>query len=126
MLIAMLTVFLLGGGLLGGSMVTPEEVDLIGERVELAVDDPARAATATQVLDELKTEVEAFDEIFIDSGNTLRDLYLDHEAGSRKTLQTLEALNLEWYVSQQRGIKLRERLKQSINAEEWAVIFDAR
>ena len=126
MLIAMLTVFLLGSGPLGGSMLTPEEIDLIGERVELAVDDPVRAATATEVIDELKTEVEAFDEIFIDSGDTLRDLYLDHAAGSRETLHTLEALNLEWYVSQQRGIKLRERLRQSINAEEWAVIFDAR
>lgn len=126
MLIAMLTVFLLGGGLLGGSMVTPEEVDQIGERIELVVDDPARAAAAEQVLDELRTEIEAFDEIFIDSGDSLRDLYLDHSAGSHKTLKTLEALNLEWYVSQQRGINLRERLKQSIDAEEWAKIFGGK
>lgn len=123
MLIAMLTMFLLGGGLLGGSMVTPEEVDLIGERVELVVADPARAATAEQLLAELKTEIEKFDEIFIDSGDALRDLYLDHAAGSHKTQKTLEKLNLEWYVSQQRGIKLREKLKQSIEAEEWAKIF---
>jgi len=125
MLIAMLTVFLLGGGMLGGSMVTTHEVDLIGERVELVVDDPARAATAEQVLDELKIEVKDFNKIFIDSGDTLRDLYLDHKAGSRKTLRILETLNLEWYVSQQRSIKLREQLKQSIDAEEWAVIFGA-
>ena len=123
MLSAMLMVFLLGSDLLGGSMITPDEVDLINERVELAVDDPARAATATQILDELKTEVEAYDEIFIDSGDALRDLYLDHAAGSHKVLQTLETLNIEWYVSQQRGIKLREQLKQSITAEEWAKIF---
>ena len=125
MLVAMLTVFLLGGGLMGGAMVTPGEVDLIGERVELAVDDLARAATAKQVLDELKTEVENFDEIFIDSGDSLRDLYLDHDAGSGKTLRTLEALNVEWYVSQQRSIKLREELKQSITADEWAMVFGA-
>lgn len=124
MLIAMLTVFLLGGGLMGGSMLSPADVDLIGERVEQMVGDPARSAEATQVLDELKTEIEAFDKVFIDSGDTLRDLYLNHEAGSRQTLQTLEALNLEWYVSQNRSIKLRDRLKESITAEEWAAIFD--
>ncbi len=126
MLIALLTVFLLGGGLVGGSMLTPADVDLIGDRVELEIDDPARAATATQVLDELKTEVEAFNEAFIDSGDTLRDLYLDHDAGSRQTLSTLEALNLEWYASQQRSLDLRGRLKESITAAEWAAIFDAR
>jgi hypothetical protein len=124
MLIAMLTVFLLGGGLLGGSMLTPTDVDLISERISLLVDEPARAATAQQVLDELKIEVEAFDEIFIDSGDTLRDLYLDHEAGSRQMLSTLESLNLEWYVSQQRSLKLRDRLRKSIIIEEWAAVFD--
>lgn len=120
----MLTLFLLDGGLLGGSMVIPHEVDLVSEGVKLAVDDPARSATATRILDELKSEVQAFDEIFIDSGNALRGLYLDHSAGSRKILRRLETLNLEWYVSQQRGIKLRERLKLSINADEWAKIFN--
>ena len=124
MLIAMLTVFLLGGGLLGGSMLTPTDVDLISERISLLVDEPARAATAQQVLDELKIEVEAFDKVFIDSGDTLRDLYLDHKAGSRQMLNTLESLNLEWYASQQRGLKLRYRLRESIIIEEWAAVFD--
>jgi hypothetical protein len=124
MLIAMLTVFLLGGGLLGGSMLTPTDVDLISERISLLVDEPARAATAQQVLDELKIEVEAFDKVFIDSGDTLRDLYLDHKAGSRQMLNTLELLNLEWYASQQRGLKLRYRLRESIIIEEWAAVFD--
>lgn len=121
----MLTVFLLDGGLLAGSMVIPDEVDLISEGVELAVDDPVHIATATRILDELKSEVQAFDEIFVDSGNALRGLYLDHTAGSRKILRRLETLNLEWYVSQQRGIKLRERLKLTINADEWAMIFSS-
>lgn len=124
MLIAMLTVFLLGGGLLGGSMITPDDVELIGERVELAVEDPARSATAIQVIDELETEVENFNQIFIDSGESLRDLYLDHTASSYKTLRTLETLNVEWYASQNRTVRLRARLKESINAEEWARIFD--
>ncbi len=124
MLIAMLTMFLLGGDLLGGSVLTPADFDLISERILLQVNDTARAATATQVLDELKTEVEGFNQIFIDSGDTLRDLCLDHEAGSRQMLNTLESLNLEWYASQQRGLKLRDRFRESIIIEEWAAVFD--
>ena len=121
----MLTTLLLGAGLLGGSMITPNGVDLIGDRVELVVEDPARVDGAEQVLDELRTEVEEFNEIFIDSGNNLHDLYLDHAAGSQQMLQTLEALNLEWYASQNRTVKLRARLKEYISAAEWARIFDA-
>lgn len=125
MLIAMLTLFLLGGGLLGGSMITPNDVDLIGERVELVVEDPTREAAAKQVLDELETEVEDFNKLFIGSGESLRDLYLEHAAGSHKTLRALETLNVEWYASQNRTVRLRARLKESITAEEWAQIFDA-
>lgn len=123
MLIAMLTVFLLGGGLMGGTILNPAEVDAISERVELSVGDSARLSTATALLDELKTDVENFDKVFTRSGEELIDLYRDHGADSRKMLKTLEALNLEWYVSQYRSIKLRDKLKQSITADEWAEIF---
>jgi hypothetical protein len=123
MLIAMLTVFLLGGGLLGGSMITPADVDLIDERVELYVENPESVGKAQLVLDELKTEVEAFDQIFIDSGDSLRDMYLDHETAAWQMQRSLESLNLEWYESQQRSLKLRDRLKESITAVEWAAVF---
>ncbi|MDH3762551.1 MAG: hypothetical protein OEU50_16335 [Gammaproteobacteria bacterium] len=123
MLIAMLTVFLLGGGLMGGTILNPAEVDAISERVELSVGDPARLSAATALLDELKTDVENFDKVFAQSGEELIDLYRDHGADSRKMLKNLEALNLEWYVSQYRSIKLRDKLKQSITADEWAEIF---
>lgn len=120
----MLTALLLGAGLLGGSIINPNVVDLIGDKVELVVEDPARVDGAEQVLDELRTEVEDFNEIFIDSGDSLIDLYRDHAAGSQQILQTLEALNLEWYASQNRSVKLRARFKEFISAEEWARIFD--
>jgi hypothetical protein len=125
MLIAMLTVFLLGGGLLGGSMITPSDIALMNERVELAVEDPKRAAVAKEALVELETEVEDFNKTFIDSGDRLSALYLDHGASSYETLRTLESLNVEWYASQNRTVKLRARLKESITAEEWAKIFGA-
>ena len=121
----MLSVFLLGAGLLGGYLITPNHADLISERVEQVLEDSTRVAKANQVLDELSGEVDDFNEVFIDSGDSLRDLYLDHAAGSQQMQRTLEALNLEWYASQNRSVKLRERLKEFISAEEWARIFDA-
>jgi len=124
MLNAMLTVFLLAGGLLGGSMLTPSDVYPIADRLELAIKDPQQLSQAKRILSELETEVDKFERIFVDSGNDLRELYLNHEAGSRQTLRRLEQLNLEWYVSQQRNIKLRERLRQSIDAEQWGRIFE--
>ena len=126
MLIAMLTVFLLGGGLMGGAMLTSADVDLIETRVELAVEDPARNAEALQVVAELRAEVEDFDQVFFESGEQLREIYRDHEAGSRQMLQTLEQLNLAWYASQSRGMVMRDRLRESMTAEEWSAVFADR
>lgn len=124
MLNAMLTVFLLGGGLLGGAMLTPSDTYPIADRLEAAIKDPQQLSQVKQILSELETEVTKFERIFVDSGNGLRDLYLDHDAGSRQTQRRLEELNLEWYVSQQRNIKLRELLRLSIDAEQWDRVFD--
>ena len=123
MLIAMLTVFLLGGGLLGGSMVTPADVEVISERVGSIAENPEREATVQQILDELRVEVEEFDQVFIESGDSLRDMYLDHEVAAWQMQRSLELLNLEWYEFQHRGLKLRYRLRESITANEWAAVF---
>ena len=123
MLNAMLTVFLLGGGLMGGAMLTPADVDRIGSRLETAVADPDRGAEALLIVGDLKTEVENFDQLFFDSGERLRDIYRDHESGSREMLKTLEELNLAWYASQSRGMVLRDRLRETVTAEEWARLF---
>ena len=125
MLIAMLAMFVLGSGLTGGLLLNPAEVAAIGERIELAVEDPARSAQAGEIVDELEAEIEAFDRIFVESGRSLEDIYRDHGAGSRQMLQTLEMLNLEWYASQSRGIKLRSRLTEILTAVEWSEVFSA-
>ncbi len=124
MLITMLAMYLFGGGLLGGSMLTPADVDQIGERMELVLNDPAGLEASMLVLDELKTEVENFNEVFLNSGDTLRDLYLDHGADSKQIMGTLEALNLEWGATQNRSIELRYRLRESVTANEWVAVFD--
>lgn len=125
MLIAMLTVFLLGGGLMGGTLLNPAAVDALADRVELAVADPARSAQAGEIVAELRTEIEAFDRIFVAAGEDLEDIYLDHSAGRYQMLQSLEKLNLEWYASQSRNLKLRHRLRETITADEWKAVFDA-
>ena len=123
MLTAMLTVFLLGGGLMGGALLTPADVELIQNRVELAVEEPARNAEALQIVGELRSEVESFNQVFLESGEQLREIYLDHEAGSRQLLTTLEELNLAWYASQSRGVVMRDRLRETVTAEEWTRVF---
>ena len=125
MLIAMLTVFLLGGGLMGGTLLNPGEVDAIGERIESTLQDPARSAEAGKIIEELKTEIETFDRIFVASGEELEDIFRDHDAGSRPMRQALERLNLEWDASQSRNLKLRNRLRKSLTADEWLAVFGA-
>lgn len=123
MLDTMLTVFLLGGGLMGGLTLNPDEVEAIMRRAEESIDDNKRVAAAGKVLDELETEVKDFNRIFRDSGERLGDIYRNHAAGSRQLLQTLEMLNLEWYAAQNRSIKLRDQLQEAVTAEEWAGVF---
>lgn len=124
MLIAMLTVFLLGGGLMGGTLLNTDEVDAIGARIEQAVADSERSAQAGEIVAELKTEIENFDRIFVDSGRGLEDIYRDHAAGRYQLRQKLEQLNVEWYASQSRNMKLRGRLRETLSAEEWSRVFN--
>ena len=123
MLTTMLMLFLLGSGLLGGSLATPAEVETIGEAVEQVVNNSETAVDARRIFDELGKEAEVFDRIFIDSGDKLRDLYLDHESQAWQMQRSLELLNLEWYQSQHRGLKLRDQLLETMTADEWAVVF---
>jgi hypothetical protein len=126
MLDTMLSVFLLGGGLMGGMTLNPDDVKAVKQRVEVSIDDNTRLAAAAKVLDQLETEVKDFNRVFTDSGERLGDIYRNHATASRQLLHTLEALNLEWYVSQFRSIKLRNQLKEAITAEEWPMVFTTR
>ena len=123
MLNSMLNTLLIGGGLMGGKPLNPAEVEPISERVEFAIADPARVATARKMLGELTLEIEAYNRIFIEAGQEIGRIYRNHETGSHPLRQTLESLNLEWYASQYRGIKLRDRLREKITAKEWTTVF---
>lgn len=123
MLIAMLTWYLLGGSLTGGALLTPADIDLLEIRVESEIADSARRVQALEILENIETESEEFNRLFFQSGNELNELYLDHDARSYQMRRSLEQLNTEWYLSQQRNLGFRDQLKQTITVEEWTQIF---
>lgn len=123
MLIALLAAYLLGGGGAGGGILTPAAVKQIGDQIEVAVLEPARAGAAAQTLAELKDAIKGFDKRFAKSGKELSKLYKDHSADAEQMLAVLEPLNAGWEASQQRAIELRFELRESMTEEEWAAVF---
>ncbi len=123
MLMALLAAYLLGGGGLGGSILTPAAVKQMSKQVEVTVADPARAEAAAETLAELKVEIKGFDKKFAKSGKELTKLYKDHGAEGDQMLAVLAELNADWEGSQQRGIDLRFELRESLTEEEWAAVF---
>lgn len=122
---AMLTVFLLGGGLMGGALLTPAAVDRLEADISGTIADPGRRAEAALVVGDLEREVENYNRAFIASANRVQEIYRDHDAGPRQLLRELEELNLAWYASQSRNMVLRDRLRESMTADEWAQVFPA-
>ena len=123
MLMALLAAYLLGGGGLGGSILSPAAVKQMSMQVEVTVVESARAEVAAETLAELKVEIKGFDKKFAKSGKELIELYKDHNADAGQMLAVLEELNAGWEASQQRGIDLRFELKESLTEEEWAAVF---
>ncbi len=121
----MLSLFLLGGGLMGGSMLVPAEVEALEGRIVSAVADPERAAAAARIVADLAREIEDYNRLFVTSGESFETIYRDHESGSRKLLRALEEINLEWYASQSRNMVMRDRLRETVTAEEWVAVFPA-
>lgn len=123
MLMALLAAYLLGGGGLGGSILTPAAVKQMSKQVEVTVVDPARAEAAAETLAGLKVEIKGFDKKFAKSDKELTKLYKDHGADGDQMLAVLAELNADWEGSQQRGIDLRFELRESLTEEEWAAVF---
>jgi len=122
MLVALLAAYLLGGGGVSGSILTPAVVKDIGKRIEVSVEEPARAE-AMAVIGDLKGEVKAFGKAFGKSGKELTKLYKDHGASASEMQAVLDDLDTEWAAAQTRSIDLRFELKESLTAEEWKAIF---
>jgi 16S rRNA C1402 N4-methylase RsmH len=123
MIWALLAAYLLGGGGLGGSMLTSASVKQLSERTQEVISEPARAEAAQQTLAELRKEVKAFQKTFSKSGKELNKSYKDHAADLNHAMVVLEELNSGWGTSQQRAIDLRFELKDSMTREEWSALF---
>ena len=119
----MLSVFLLGGGLMGGAMLVPADVERLETRITEVITDSERSAEAALVVADLAREVGQYNRSFIELATRVQEIYRDHSAPSRQLLRALEELNLAWYVSQSRNMGLRDKLCESITADEWARVF---
>ena len=122
MIWALLAIYILGGGGAGGAILTADAVEQMSERVQMVIEDPTRAQMAEENLDALHDEIEAFNEIYSDSGKELEKLYSDHESSSYLLLVALVSLNTKWDAAQKRGLDLRFELRDSLPQAEWSKI----
>jgi len=120
MLIALLTVMLLGGGSYDLSTFIAEGQD----NIESAVDDPQRRQTATDIL--LAME----DFMSSDNSETTALIARTQQAFSEEKVWSAEELDALFAEARslkteraERFIKLRLELKAALTGEEWAEVF---
>jgi len=120
MLIALLTVMLLGGGSYDLSTFIAEGQD----NIESAVDDPQRRQTAMDIL--LAME----DFMSSDISETTALIARTHQAFSEEKVWSAEELDALFAEARslkteraERFIKLRLELKAALTGEEWAEVF---
>jgi hypothetical protein len=117
--------YFFGGGAaaIDAGALTPASVEELSDRIEIVVEDPARAEAAQKTLDELKTEVAAFGKKFTASGRAISRSYRNHAAGPTEIEAVLEHLNQDWERSQERALDLRFELRDQLTREEWAALY---
>lgn len=112
-----------GAGAIDAGMLTPEAVEELSDRIEIVVDDSARAEAAQTTLDDLKTEVAAFGKKFTASGRAISRSYRDHAAERAEIEAVLDELNRDWERGQERALDLRFELRDQLTREEWAALY---
>ncbi len=116
--------YFFGGGAAGISAgaLTPAAVEELGDRIEIVVEDPARAAAAQMTLKNLRKEAKAFEKTFTASGKAVKRSYRDHAADLAEIEAVLDQLNRDWERSQERALDLRFELRERLTREEWAAL----
>ena len=117
--------YFLGGGAGGidAGALTPAAVEELSDRIEIVVEDSARAEAAQTTLDDLKTEVTAFGKKFPASGKAISRSYRDHAADRAEIEAVLDELNRDWERGQERALDLRFELRDQLTREEWAALY---
>ncbi|MEE4361481.1 MAG: hypothetical protein V2I63_08140 [Pseudomonadales bacterium] len=124
MLAALLLSYLLGGsGVAFGGLVTTPVLEDISARVSAAVDDPARAAEASRLLEELEREVARFEKAYLKSEDKLTKHYKTPESTEARMLAVLDDLERRWGRAQDEGVRVRFALKDLLTPDEWARVF---
>jgi len=124
---ALLAWYFFGGGAGGVSAatVTTASVGELRESVRIVVEDPARSAAATAILDQLAEVTRSFEKAFSASGRKLSAAYRDYDEQGETAATILAELEQRWAVDQQRALDLRYELKDALTREEWAALFGA-
>ena len=122
MIWALLAMYFLGGGGVGGSMLTPSSVKQMSKQVGLVIEDPARVDAIEDQFDALRGEIKAFDKTFAKSGKAMAKLYRDHDSGSTELLAALEELNTEFDEAQGRALDARFEITALVSETEWSQI----
>ena len=115
-----------GAGGINAGVLTPAAVEEMSKRVEVVVEEPARADDAREVLKALKEEVLDFENTFAVSGRAIERSYRDHAADRSEIEAELDELNRDWARTQERALDLRYELREHLTREEWAALYAPR
>ena len=120
--------YFFGGGASGidAGVLTPAAVEQMSERVEIVVEEPARADAAGAVLRDLEEAVLDFENTFAASGKAIERTYRDHAADRAEIEAVLDELNRDWGRAQERALDLRFELREHLTREEWAALYAPR
>ena len=115
-----------GAGGINAGVLTPAAVEEMSKRVEVVVEEPARADDAREVLKALKEEVLDFENTFAASGKAIERSYRDHAADRSEIEAELDELNRDWARAQERALDLGFELREHLTREEWAALYTPR
>ena len=120
--------YFFGGGASGinTGVLTPAAIEQMVDRVEIAVEDAARADDARTVLKALKQELLEFEHTFSASGASIEQSYRDHAAERADIEAELDELNRDWARAQERALDLHFELRQQLTREEWTALYAPR
>jgi hypothetical protein len=112
-----------GAGGINAGALTPATVEELSDRVAIVTEDPARAEAAQSILEDLRTDVVAFDKKSAAAGISVRRAYRDHAADRAEVEAALDQLNRDWERGQERVLDLRFELREQLTREEWVALY---
>lgn len=123
MVAALFVAFFLGGAGHANAVFSYSSLERASERIELAVGDPPRQASALAAVRELQDLLGSFDDSYADTQNGVTDAFKDHSAGAAEMSAQLNVLERDWLAAQQAALDMRFAMKDALTPEEWNAVF---